>query len=385
MPDHAAQRTDRHVPRPLVSIMMPAFNAEKFIEEAIASVLAQTAVAWELVVVDDGSVDATARLVAAFDDPRIRLVQQQNGGEAAARNTALRHLRGTYVAFLDADDLYLPQHLARATHYLDAHPGFAGVYSDGHYCDATGRQLVTLTSRRRGPYEGDVFAEAVRGSDLFGPPVSVVLRRNVIVEHALQFDESITIGPDWVFLMQVAAVGQFGYLDERTCLYRLHTTNISLQVDLQRRARELAKCRARSIAMPRFSECPLEVRTLVLHDLLVNLLRDDAPAREAVLQSAAFRQLPDTEQARILRLMASQSILIDAGERDRVRQWLQQSNRLDATDLRSRFLLSVHRLSPWLSRAMLGVRRLGQVDPLTIPPFADVQLSTGSTGGRTSS
>ncbi len=95
----------------LVSVMMPAYNAERYIRPAMESLLAQTYSRWELIVVNDGSKDATAAIARSFDDPRIRVIDQPNGGEASARNTALRTMRGEFVAFLDADDAYLPEHL----------------------------------------------------------------------------------------------------------------------------------------------------------------------------------------------------------------------------------------------------------------------------------
>jgi glycosyltransferase involved in cell wall biosynthesis len=93
---------------PLVSIMMPAYNAEAFIAQAIESVLAQTMTDWELIIVDDGSTDGTPAVTDRYQDPGIRVLRQPNGGESIARNTALQHMRGSLVAFLDADDVFLP-------------------------------------------------------------------------------------------------------------------------------------------------------------------------------------------------------------------------------------------------------------------------------------
>jgi len=103
----------------LVSIMMPAFNAERYIRQAIESILAQRYPSWELVVVNDGSTDSTPKIIAGFSDPRIRIYHQENGGEASARNSALEHSNGKYLAFLDADDLYLPNHLDETIAYLN--------------------------------------------------------------------------------------------------------------------------------------------------------------------------------------------------------------------------------------------------------------------------
>ncbi len=100
---------------PLVTVAMPAYNAELWIARAIESVLGQTLSDWELIVVNDGSTDGTAAVVRTFRDSRVRMVCQDNGGAALARNTAMRHARGRYVALLDADDWYEPRHLERTT------------------------------------------------------------------------------------------------------------------------------------------------------------------------------------------------------------------------------------------------------------------------------
>jgi hypothetical protein len=285
-------------------------------------------------------------------------------------------MQGEFVAFLDADDMYLPDHLAITVSFLKKHPHFNAVYTDGYYCDSSGKLLQTITSRRRGPFQGDVFAEAVRGSDLFGPPVSVVLQRTLIVEQKLQFDEEITIGPDWVFLMQFAAVGQFGYLDDFTCLYRIHDSNISLRIDLQKRAREFAKCRFRAINMDRFNDCPVDVRYNVFYDLLVNSLRDLPEEQTSITQWPQFQSLPAKAQARLLRRMASQSVLSKEVETDYVGGWLQRSNELDSTDKRASALLRLYKFSPQLTKWVLEIKGKGEVDPLTIAPFADIDLST---------
>src|SRR5690606_28602885 len=92
----------------LVSIVMPAYNAEKYIAEAIQSVLEQRHKHWELLIVNDGSKDNTGKIVQSFADPRIKYFEQENKGACAARNTALSNMNGSYLCVLDADDV-LPQ------------------------------------------------------------------------------------------------------------------------------------------------------------------------------------------------------------------------------------------------------------------------------------
>ncbi len=96
----------------LVSVIMPAYNCDKYIADAIRSVLAQTYSNWELLIVDDCSTDQTAQIIASFDDPRIRYERNaHNMGAALTRNKALRAAQGRYIAFLDADDAWTPEKL----------------------------------------------------------------------------------------------------------------------------------------------------------------------------------------------------------------------------------------------------------------------------------
>ena len=92
---------------------MPVYNGELFIEQALDSLLAQSFQDWELIIVDDGSTDSTPFILNRYAvDPRIRVIRQNNAGEAGARNTGLDNMKGEYMAFLDADDIYLPSALS---------------------------------------------------------------------------------------------------------------------------------------------------------------------------------------------------------------------------------------------------------------------------------
>ncbi|MFN3301364.1 MAG: glycosyltransferase family 2 protein, partial [Sediminibacterium sp.] len=97
--------------KPTVSVVIPLYNKGKYIERAISSVLAQTYPPLEIIVVDDGSTDNGPERVLKFNDPRIILIRQENRGPGAARNTGLARAKGKYIAFLDADDEWLPNFL----------------------------------------------------------------------------------------------------------------------------------------------------------------------------------------------------------------------------------------------------------------------------------
>src|SRR6185312_13756108 len=106
---------------PLASIIMPAYNRADTIQRAVRSAQAQTVTDWELIVVDDGSTDGTGALVPP-DDPRVRLIRQENQGFVGARNTGLRAAQGRYIAFLDSDDEWMPHHLELCVGFLEAFP-----------------------------------------------------------------------------------------------------------------------------------------------------------------------------------------------------------------------------------------------------------------------
>jgi len=132
-----------------VSIVVPFLDAERFLEETIASVIAQHDPRWELLLVDDGSTDgstAIARRHAADDPARVRYLeheQHRNRGKSSSRNVGIRAARGAYVTFLDADDVFLPEKLGRQAAILDAHPEAAMVYGRTEYWnswDASGAE-----------------------------------------------------------------------------------------------------------------------------------------------------------------------------------------------------------------------------------------------------
>lgn len=111
------------MPAPYFSIVIPAYNRANIVGEAVGSVLAQTFQDFEIVVVDDGSADDTVSVVSAIPDNRIRLIRQANAGGSAARNRGIDEARGRFIAFLDSDDRFLPQHLASMKRLVDGTQG----------------------------------------------------------------------------------------------------------------------------------------------------------------------------------------------------------------------------------------------------------------------
>jgi hypothetical protein len=359
---------------PLISVMMPAYNAAEYINEAIDSLLAQTYPHWELIVVNDGSTDETAAVLGQCDDPRIRVFHKENGGEASARNVALSHMSGDLLAFLDADDVFLPHHLATAVTHLQQQPQRNAVYSDGYYINQNGAKLQPLSSQRRGPFTGDLFEQLAHASDVFGPPTCVVLTRQIVVEQRLTFDPQIVIGPDWDFLTHYAQFGDFAYADEITCLYRVHQTNVTVRVNLAERALHTARCREKAIQLPRFADCSLATQTAVFYDLLVNMLNGHPERQTAVLAWPQFQALPSQEQARLLRLMFREGLLGDTDGRY-LDDWLGQARCRDPADRRGTWVAALYRLHPALCRLFLRARDFAQPKETPISPFQNLNQS----------
>ncbi len=161
---------------PLVSVVIPAYNAEEYVAAALDSVLAQDWQPFEVVVVDDGSSDGTGTIVQSY--PGIRYIRQENAGAAAARNTAIANTRGEFVANFDADDLLPPYRLRVQAEYLLAHPEVGCVF---------GRQQW-LSPPPWLPRD-DVYG------DLDGPLTTAMFRRDVLVGLG-GYDESYTRGED---------------------------------------------------------------------------------------------------------------------------------------------------------------------------------------------
>lgn len=143
------------VPYPLVSVIIPAYNAANTIGETIASVQAQTLRDWEMIVIDDGSTDETVIVVEAIGDPRIHIYRYPNAGQGESRNRGACHATGEFFAFLDADDLWLPDKLERMVKAIGEHPQAAVAYSWIDHIDENGNFLTRACDYTRQGYVYD--------------------------------------------------------------------------------------------------------------------------------------------------------------------------------------------------------------------------------------
>jgi glycosyltransferase involved in cell wall biosynthesis len=255
----------------LVSVIVPLYNGRAFIDAALASLRASTYPNWEAVVVDDGSTDGGGDLVTALaeDEPRIRLVRQENQGLGAARNAGIAAARGECVGFLDADDLWLPHKLERQL----AAWREGVVYSDAFLMpgDEPGPDRIGAHVRF---VRGQIFDELLEENRI---GVLTALLPRALLEEAGGFDATLPQGcEDYELWLRLAARGvPFDYVDEPLAVYRVHAAAMSQSTVDMTRSRIAAYERLLSAAPPSKTE-PVAKRASAEYRYLAGALRQRA-------------------------------------------------------------------------------------------------------------
>ncbi len=200
---------------PLVSVIMPVYNAGPYVGESIRSILSQTYDHLELVIVDDGSTDESASVIASFSDPRIVVVSQPNQGVSAALNTALARVRGTLVARQDADDISDPERLQRQVEWFNARPKAAILGTWGRFINGGDLPESVL--------ERPVSDAAIRFALLFDSPFvsTSVMFRKALIDRSGGFDNSRKVWDDYDMWSRLVPLGTAGNLPLRLVQYRL--------------------------------------------------------------------------------------------------------------------------------------------------------------------
>ena len=210
---------------PTVSIIIPTYNRPHWLGQAIESALGQTYPSTEIIVVDDGSANNAAGVIAA-GYPNVRYEYQANKGLGAARNAGIRHSSGEFLAFLDDDDWLTPDSVAVRMAALEAVPEAGFVYSDLYLADAAGSVLGRYYAGAATlPPSGDVYRRLIKQNYI---PVHSVLWRRRVMEDAGCFP-IIGLGTeDWYVLVRAAEFATAIYLDCPVGFYRLHAHNMTL-------------------------------------------------------------------------------------------------------------------------------------------------------------
>jgi glycosyltransferase involved in cell wall biosynthesis len=210
---------------PLISVIIPVYNGEKTIKETLDSVLKQTFQDFELIIINDGSQDATVEIVEGIQEPRIKLYSYSNAGQAASRNRGISHAVGEFIAFLDADDLWTADKLEAQLKALQANPEAAVAYSWTDYIDESNQFL------RRGSYisvTGDVYKNLLVVNFLENGS-NPLIRAQALAEVGY-FDEALPPAEDWDMWLRLAARYQFVAVPSPQILYRQSSHSMSSNI-----------------------------------------------------------------------------------------------------------------------------------------------------------
>ncbi len=207
----------------LVSVIIPAFNSEKYITECIDSVLTQTYQNIEIIIVNDGSTDNTVDIVSEYKNDQIKLFHQKNSGAAAARNHGIKQASGVWIAFIDADDIWLPDKLQKQLKHC-ANQGWSHTDMFFHgdvYPKHT--KNTAFTSKHSGFILKNLLIENSIGTS------SVLIKKEILQELG-GFNTDLRALQDWELWLRVAEKHQVCYFDEPLVYYRVHSSSVSRNV-----------------------------------------------------------------------------------------------------------------------------------------------------------
>jgi glycosyltransferase involved in cell wall biosynthesis len=224
--------------QPIASVVIPAYNIERYIREALESVQNQSLKKLEVLIVDDGSTDCTVDIAQTFceQDNRFKLICKSNGGLSSARNFGIRHARSPYIALLDGDDCYAPEKLANHVATLDAHPEIGVVYSASKIIRDDGRPtLLTLSGK---PIYSDPLL-ALLCKNFVGHGSNAIFRK-CIFEEVGEFDETLRRCEDVDYWLRVAALNTWQFYREPQALscYRVRPSGLSFNVAQMQQSNE---------------------------------------------------------------------------------------------------------------------------------------------------
>ncbi|MGK7344542.1 MAG: glycosyltransferase [Candidatus Nitrospinota bacterium M3_3B_026] len=213
----------RRAAAPKISVIMGVYNGERHLREAVESVLGQTFGDFELIVIDDGSTDSTPRILASFDDPRLKIKRQENAGLTKTLNRALSMAKGEYVARQDADDVSAPERFEKQAAFLDANPDITLVGSWMTHIDEDG-DVIGVT---RLPSDPDRIAAALPISNQFCHG-SIMARRSAL-ESAGGYREAFTYAQDYDLVLRLSERSRLANIPEALYGHRLALDMISIK------------------------------------------------------------------------------------------------------------------------------------------------------------
>ncbi|HEY9846823.1 MAG TPA: glycosyltransferase family A protein, partial [Candidatus Caenarcaniphilales bacterium] len=212
---------------PAISVIVPAYNAESTIVEAVVSVQKQTFSDFELIIIDDGSCDKTLEQLSKLRESRLKVFSYTNAGVSTARNRGISCATGEFIAFLDADDVWMPDKLELQLAVLKQHPEAGVAYSWTNFIDEKGKLL-----NRQEPvfFEGDVYPQLLVSN--FLSCGSVPLIRKQAIASTGEFDPFLKSVEDWDYWLRLAASWPFVLVTEYQTLYRQTEGSMTSKVEV---------------------------------------------------------------------------------------------------------------------------------------------------------
>ena len=224
-------REKKRYKMPKVSVIIPVYNAENFLSETIESVIAQTYTDWEIIAVDDGSTDRSGKILRKYEQllpQKFHAIMQQNSGTSAARNTAIEASKGEYIAFLDHDDLWLPEKLGKQVELLDSNKKFGMVYSDNYVIDSNGdlkkKSLLPCIM-----FRGNVFNELFHRNFI---ALLTVIIRNEVLNKVGMFDPKYKIAEEYDLFLRIAEYYPVDFVEQPLAKYRVHAESVSKNIEV---------------------------------------------------------------------------------------------------------------------------------------------------------
>ncbi|MUL38748.1 glycosyltransferase family 2 protein [Gloeocapsopsis dulcis] len=205
-----------------VTIIIPAYNAMPYLQTTLASVFKQTFQDFEIIVVNDGSLDETEKYVSSLADPRLKLINQVNQGVASARNTGITHAQGEYLAFLDADDLWEPTKLETQVCCLEERFEIGLVYTWTALANQDGKSTGRLVTSHA---EGEVWQQLIK-FNFIGCGSTPLIRKSCFKTVGL-FDSELSPAEDWDMWLKIAANYPFAVIKEPLVRYRSNSNSLS--------------------------------------------------------------------------------------------------------------------------------------------------------------
>ena len=212
---------------PKVSVIIPVYNSKQFIGQTIDSVFNQEYQDFEVIIVDDGSCDGTEKVISKYKD-RLTYIRKENEGISIARNTGIEQTRGEYIAFIDHDDIWLPEKLREQISLLDNNKEIRICFSDAYIIDEKGRRNGTLF-KISPPYSGMVFRQLLEEN--FIPVITAVVKKEVFKGTGL-FNPRYRIAEDWDFFLRVSKRYPVAFINRPLAEYRIHAGSFSRQRDI---------------------------------------------------------------------------------------------------------------------------------------------------------